>query len=257
MFKVGLVLIYRQYKILRWLSVVLHFLYLTDFYWNPGTWKSRFENQNHLFIVTRAEVNPEWHIYGENVNIAAILTHWGRVTHICVSELTIIGSDNGLSPGRHQAIIWTNAGIVLIRTPGTNFSEILGKTHSFSFKKMHLKMSSAKGRLFSLGLNELIAGRSAETCMWVGRWVSSWRPLFPSRNAVLIYILIYTFVFFIRVLVIRRTYIYIHRECRPVQYWWRCTPSQSIGLLFWECVVPVLNATCCFLWFHQMFLALW
>ena len=42
------------------------------------------------------------------------LTHWGRVTHICVSKLTIIGSDNGLSPGRRQAIIWTNAGILLI-----------------------------------------------------------------------------------------------------------------------------------------------
>ena len=42
------------------------------------------------------------------------LTHWGRVTHICVSKLRIIGSDNGLSPGRRQAIIWTNAGILLI-----------------------------------------------------------------------------------------------------------------------------------------------
>ena len=52
------------------------------------------------------------------------LTHWGRVTHICVSKLTSIGSDNGLSPGQHQAIIWTNAAILLIRTLGTNFSEI-------------------------------------------------------------------------------------------------------------------------------------
>ena len=53
------------------------------------------------------------------------LTHWGRVTHICVGKLTTIGSDNGLSPGRRQAIIWTNDGILLIRTLGTNFSEIL------------------------------------------------------------------------------------------------------------------------------------
>ena len=53
------------------------------------------------------------------------LTHWGRVTHICVSNLTIIGSDNGLSPDRRQAIIWTNAGILLIGPLGTNFSEIL------------------------------------------------------------------------------------------------------------------------------------
>ena len=34
-------------------------------------------------------------------------THWGRVMHICVGKLTIIGSDNGLSPERRQAIIWT------------------------------------------------------------------------------------------------------------------------------------------------------
>ena len=51
-----------------------------------------------------------------------VLTHWGRVTHICVNELTIIGSDNGLSPGRHQAIIWNNAGLLLIEPLGTNFS---------------------------------------------------------------------------------------------------------------------------------------
>ena len=88
-------------------------------------------------------------------SVSGYLTHWGRVTHICVGNLTIIGTDNGLSPGRRQAIIWTNAGILLIRTLGKNFSEILGKIHSFSFEKMHLKMSSAKGRLFSLGLNEL------------------------------------------------------------------------------------------------------
>ena len=84
------------------------------------------------------------------------LTHWGQVTHICVSKLTIIGSDNGLSPGRRQAIIWTNAGILLIGHLGTNFSEILIRLHIFSFKKMHLKMSCAKWRQFCLGLNVLI-----------------------------------------------------------------------------------------------------
>ena len=83
------------------------------------------------------------------------LTHWGRVTHICVSKLSIIGSDNGLSPSRRQAIIWTDAGILLIRTLGTNFNEILSEIHAFTFKKMHLKMSSAKWRPFCLGLNVL------------------------------------------------------------------------------------------------------
>ena len=100
-----------------------------------------------------------WSQCNESSHISFALTHWGRVTHICVNRLTITGSDNGLSPGRRQAIIWTNAGILLIRTLGTNFRVILGEIHSFSFKKMHLKMSSAKGRLFSLGLNELNHGK--------------------------------------------------------------------------------------------------
>ena len=83
------------------------------------------------------------------------LTHWGRVAHMCISKLTIIGSDNGLSPDRRQAIIWTNAEILLIGPLGTNFSEILIESHAFSFKKMHLKMSSGKWRPFCLGLNVL------------------------------------------------------------------------------------------------------
>ena len=83
------------------------------------------------------------------------LTHWGRVTHICVGKLTIIGSDNGLSPGRRQAIIWTNVGILLIWPLGTNFSEILIANETFSFKKMHLKKSSAKWCPFCLSLNVL------------------------------------------------------------------------------------------------------
>ena len=85
---------------------------------------------------------PLWH-----------LTHWGRVTYICVGKLTIIGSDNGLSPAQRRAIIWTNAGILLIGLLGTNCSEILIGIQTFSFAKMHLKMSSAKWRPFCLCLN--------------------------------------------------------------------------------------------------------
>ena len=79
------------------------------------------------------------------------------MTHICVGNLTIIGSDNGLSPERRQAIIWSNAGLLLIRPWATNFSEILIGIHTFSFKKTHLKMSSAKWRPFYFGLNVLSA----------------------------------------------------------------------------------------------------
>ena len=52
------------------------------------------------------------------------LIHWGRVTHTCVSKLTIIGPDNCLTPDRHQAIIWINSGILLILTLWSNFGEI-------------------------------------------------------------------------------------------------------------------------------------
>ena len=84
-----------------------------------------------------------------------IKVHWGRVTHICVGNLTIIGLDNGLSPGRRQAIFWTNAGILLIGPWGTNVNEILIGIQAFSFRKMHLKMLSAKWRPFCLGFNVL------------------------------------------------------------------------------------------------------
>ena len=75
-----------------------------------------------------------------------ILNIGNQMTHMSVSKLTIIGSDNGLSAGRRQAIIWTNAGILLIRTLVTNFREIVSEIHTFSSKKMHLKMLSAKWR---------------------------------------------------------------------------------------------------------------
>ena len=89
--------------------------------------------------------------------VQGYLTHWGRVTPICVSKLAIISSDNGLSPGRRHAIIWTNVGILLIRPLGTNFSEILIGIQMFSFKKMYLKISSAKWRLSITILRALLA----------------------------------------------------------------------------------------------------
>ena len=75
--------------------------------------------------------------------------------HICIGNLTTIASDNGLVPAWCQAITWTNAGILLIRSLGTNFSGIISKIHTFSLKKIHLKMSSAKWWPSCLGLNVL------------------------------------------------------------------------------------------------------
>ena len=69
-------------------------------------------------------------------------SHRGQVMHICFSKLTIVGSDNDLSPGQLQAIIWTEP----MQTLGTKFYEILREIQAFSYKKMSLKMSTAKCR---------------------------------------------------------------------------------------------------------------
>ena len=122
-----------------------------------------FEKDNP-FVANYAE------IFLRNTNSCYPLAQWDRVTHICVSELTTIGPDNGLSPGRRQAIIWTNAGIVLIGPSGTNFNEILIEIHTFLFKKIHLKMSPAKWRPFCLGLNVL-------TFIWC-----SWKPPIQQQH---------------------------------------------------------------------------
>ena len=83
--------------------------------------------------------------------------------------------------------------------------------------------------------------------------VSSWWPSFPSRNSVLIYIYLY-----VRILYTSsgyRTYMNIHRECRSVLV--KLHPITVYRELFWGVRVSVLNATCCFLWFPHLCLALW
>ena len=152
---------------------------------NPGTFKT-IQMPNHIVFIYCLRI---WHIYFGDIwqelwfilcprnfpspimlyQTASLVSHWGRVTHICVSKLTIMASDNGLSPGRRQAIIWTNAGILLIGPLGTNFNEISIKIHIFFCKKIHLKMSSGKWRPFCLGLNVLYAlspGHVAYTAVW-------------------------------------------------------------------------------------------
>ena len=66
-----------------------------------------------------------------------------------------MGSDNVLSPGRHQAIVWTNAGILLIGPLGTKFTEILIEILTFSVKKMRLNVSSVRWQPFYLGRDVL------------------------------------------------------------------------------------------------------
>ena len=95
--------------------------------------------------------------------------------HVCVSKLTIIGSDNGLLPGWRQAIIWTNAGILSIGPLGSNFREILTEIHTFSFKKM-----PGKWWPFCLCLNVLSHQDKLHVYIYMGMvcplWVF-WRKL--------------------------------------------------------------------------------
>ena len=88
--------------------------------------------------------------YRWSVNPGGDITHWGRVTHICVSILTTFGLNNSLSPGRCQVIIWTNVGILWIGPLRINVSEILIEINAFSHEKMHVNMST-KCHLFPLG----------------------------------------------------------------------------------------------------------
>ena len=88
-----------------------------------------------------------------SIQIQSLLTHWDWVTHTHFGNLTITGSDNGLWPHQHQAIIWTKAGILITWPLGEKFSEILIEIHTFSYKLMHLKMLSVEWRLNVLMVN--------------------------------------------------------------------------------------------------------
>ena len=104
----------------------------------------------------------------------SVLTNLDRVAHICVDKLTPIGSDNDLSPGRRQAIIWTNSRISLIGPLWTNFSEILIEIYAFSFKKWIWKCPLAKWGPFCLGLNA--------SNQWIHFIYSTWNYCTTSQS---------------------------------------------------------------------------
>ena len=120
-------------------------------------WQNLFSDDNND-ILKKLSLS-KWNIIGYAGNTAQTSsTNCGRVTHICLGNLTIIGSDNGLSHDRCQNIIWANAGILLMGRLETNFTDYLIKIHTVSFKKTRLKISAAKWLPFCLGLNMLTVG---------------------------------------------------------------------------------------------------
>ena len=90
------------------------------------------------------------------------ITHGGRVTHIYVGRITIMGSDDGLSPGRFQPIIWTSAKILLSGPVGTNKRNIHWNVNIF-----------IQGNAFENVVCEMVAILSR------GRWVK-WKRYNPS-----------------------------------------------------------------------------
>ena len=113
------------------------------------------------------------------------------MTHICVGKLTIIGSDNGLSPGRRQAIIWTNSGILLIGPLGTNFRNFNRNSNIFiqenALENVVCEMSSILSRsqcvnwhpdgciigkfyFYTLPMNVFVIGHSLRIIDWICSW---------------------------------------------------------------------------------------
>ena len=86
-------------------------------------------SQHGLLLTSTENDSPDY---------LSMLTNWGRVTHICVSKLIIIGSDNGLSPDRRQAIVWTNAGILLKHWGRDEMDAISQTTFSNAFSWMKI-----------------------------------------------------------------------------------------------------------------------
>ena len=160
-----------------------HQKHATDSFSYPSLYKLWLFNHS---CETTFHLRPLWQVplYRQSISCLMMLTHWGWVTHICVSKLNIIGSDNALSPGRRQAIIWTNAGILLTGPLRTNLSEILIGIQTFSLRKMHFKMSSGKWHPFGLSLNAGGQGSSKYieltglVCHWKESMsISPWQPL--------------------------------------------------------------------------------
>ena len=107
----------------------------------------------YKFLCRPLGLNSMWGMSVWNQGDSCVLFNSLRPSDTYMRRQTIIASDNGLSPGWCQAIIWTNAWM-LIGPLETNFSEILIAIRTSSLKKKRLKMSS-KWRPFCLCLNVL------------------------------------------------------------------------------------------------------
>ena len=87
---------------------------------------------------------------------------------LCSGNHVVYRQTDGRTDGRTRWIQYTPppTGLLSIRPQGEYFNEILIKIKTFSFKKIHLKVLSAKSRPFCLGFDVLhVLGNCV--CCWV------------------------------------------------------------------------------------------
>ena len=125
------------------------------------TWKKRLSKQSRrLRCETPSQsLSRPCNVHGTSIHETCLICGMQmRLWNICVRSINYINmtlrkhqfdgvnrnpvllcqvSPNGVSPVRSQAIIWTNAEILLTGPWGTNCSEIFIEIHTFSFKKIH------------------------------------------------------------------------------------------------------------------------
>ena len=155
--------------------------------------------------------------------------------HICVSKLTIIGSNNGLAPGRRQAIIWTNVGILLIWTLETNFSEIFIDIHTFSFCLGHHVLKSHYSMAVSITVwhtviqsNVKHSSTMLQCIVWGIPFFANKRSTLPWRH--------FESVFELGVLVYIHGPVWRHHTCMAT-YWLTTSIWNWLHRLMWKTIL--------------------
>ena len=117
----------------------------------------------------------------------------------------------GLSPVWCQAITWTNARVLSIEHLRTNFSEIRMENLSFSFKKMHFKLSSAKRWPFCPGGG---GGGGGVKVMWCSPPVTQTQlTVYPKKYAHGFVVLCFVVVMQSFIMNSHEVFIHIHQGC--------------------------------------------
>ena len=138
--------------------------------WCPGNKRSLVISSHGIDLV-----QPEysgfslfWR-YGTSEELSAccalscsLLTHWCWMTHICISKIIIIGSDNGLSPSHYLNQCWN----IVNWNIGNKLQWNCNRNQYIFIPEMHLKMSFVKWLPTYLSLNVLNGLGMGTNVLW-------------------------------------------------------------------------------------------